>query len=279
MCRYDVTRTRATVADDMARARHGRDWRDWAGSPAWAVVADTASAASSAPMALFGRRRVRSRWRFGPEGPLVRAARSTTVARPQRHDHGGRRRRGRMFAQGELRLLLLEPDRGRTAPWLRADQGDRGDDRATAIRRAPARSTRPCRYWKTRALIREASGSDEPRKAFEVTDKGRAELAERARGGCGNARPARTARGRGRTARRKGSRLRHTGDVPRARQSRAACSSTRRARAIWTRARSRDRRPGRRPRAQDRTALSCGKRHAILPPRCRVCRWGRSHEH
>ncbi|MXP27469.1 PadR family transcriptional regulator [Porphyrobacter algicida] len=116
---------------------------------------------------------------FGPRGPFGPDGPFSDGGRQHRHNHGGRRRRGRMFAQGELRLLLLS---------LIADEPRHGYELIKAIEEmtGDGYSPSPGTIYPTlslledEGLIREVSGSDEPRKAFEVTDKGREELTERA---------------------------------------------------------------------------------------------------
>jgi DNA-binding PadR family transcriptional regulator len=99
--------------------------------------------------------------RSAPLAPSARAAR--------------RRRRGRMFGQGELRLVLLR---------LIVDQPRHGYELIKAIEEMTAGSYAPSpgtvyptlSLLEDEGLIREVAGGDEPRKAFEATDQGRAEL-------------------------------------------------------------------------------------------------------
>lgn len=113
---------------------------------------------------------------FGPGGPFGEGE----GERWSRHARGGSktRRRGRMFAQGELRLLLLR---------LIGDEPRHGYELIKAIEDMTAGSYAPSpgTVYPTLSLledegaIREVAGGDEPRKAFEATDKGREELEER----------------------------------------------------------------------------------------------------
>ena len=88
------------------------------------------------------------------------------------------RRRGRMFGQGELRLLLLH---------LIAEQPRHGYELIKAIEEMTAGSYAPSpgTVYPTLSLledegaIREVAGGDEPRKAFEATAQGREELEDR----------------------------------------------------------------------------------------------------
>ena len=83
-----------------------------------------------------------------------------------------------MFGQGELRLVLLK---------LIADEPRHGYELIKAIEEMTAGSYAPSpgTVYPTLSLledegaIREVAGGDEPRKAFEATDQGRAELEER----------------------------------------------------------------------------------------------------
>ena len=114
---------------------------------------------------------------FGPGGPFG-AGDGEAWNRRARSGFRGQRR-GRMFAQGELRLMLLK---------LIADQPRHGYELIKAIEEMTAGSYAPSpgTVYPTLSLledegaIREVAGGDEPRKAFEATDKGRVELQERA---------------------------------------------------------------------------------------------------
>lgn len=83
-----------------------------------------------------------------------------------------------MFGQGELRLLLLK---------LIADEPRHGYELIKAVEGMTAGSYAPSpgTVYPTLSLledegaIRELAGGDEPRKAFEATEQGRAELDER----------------------------------------------------------------------------------------------------
>ena len=104
---------------------------------------------------------------FGPGGPFGSGG-----------PFEGRRRRGRMFGPGELRLVLLK---------LIADESRHGYELIKAIEEMTGGSYSPSpgTIYPTLALledegaIAEAAG-DEPRKAYQVTDAGLAELEERA---------------------------------------------------------------------------------------------------
>ena len=120
---------------------------------------------------------------FGPEGPFGGGDGGDWNKRVKGgwdRQYGGRKRR-RMFAQGELRLLLLK---------LIADEPRHGYELIKAIEEMTAGSYAPSpgTVYPTLSLledegtIREVAGGDEPRKAFEATDQGRAELEERADG-------------------------------------------------------------------------------------------------
>lgn len=113
---------------------------------------------------------------FGPTGPFGSGDGEAWNAYAR---GGGRgRRRGRMFGQGELRLVLLK---------LIADQPRHGYELIKAVEEMTAGSYAPSpgTVYPTLSLledegaIREVAGGDEPRKAFEATDQGRAELEER----------------------------------------------------------------------------------------------------
>ena len=91
---------------------------------------------------------------------------------------GGRRgRRGRMFESGELRLVLLK---------LIADEPRHGYDLIRAIEEMTGGEYAPSpgviyptlTLLQDMALIEEAAGEG-PRKAFQITDEGKAHLAER----------------------------------------------------------------------------------------------------
>lgn len=113
---------------------------------------------------------------FGPGGPFGAGDGEAW----NRRVRGGMRgqRRGRMFGQGELRLVLLK---------LIADEPRHGYELIKAIEDMTAGSYAPSpgtvyptlSLLEDEGLIREVAGGDEPRKAFEATDKGRAELEDR----------------------------------------------------------------------------------------------------
>lgn len=113
---------------------------------------------------------------FGPAGPFGNGD-GEAWNRRARGEHRGRRR-GRMFGQGELRLVLLK---------LIADEPRHGYELIKAIEEMTAGSYAPSpgTVYPTLSLledegaIREVAGGDEPRKAFEATEQGRAELEER----------------------------------------------------------------------------------------------------
>lgn len=112
-------------------------------------------------------------WRgFGADGPFGAAG-------PFGPDggYGGGRRRGRMFGQGELRLVLLK---------LIADQPRHGYELIKAIEEMTGGSYAPSpgTIYPTLSLLEDEgaiaeTAGDEPRKAYEATAAGRAELAER----------------------------------------------------------------------------------------------------
>lgn len=113
---------------------------------------------------------------FGPGGPF---GAGDGEAWNRRARGGGRgQRRGRMFGQGELRLVLLK---------MIADQPRHGYELIKAIEEMTAGSYAPSpgTVYPTLSLledegaIREVAGGDEPRKAFEATEQGKAELEER----------------------------------------------------------------------------------------------------
>lgn len=113
---------------------------------------------------------------FGPGGPFG-AGDGEAWNRRARGGFRGQRR-GRMFGQGELRLVLLK---------LIADEPRHGYELIKAIEDMTAGSYAPSpgTVYPTLSLledegaIREVAGGDEPRKAFEATDKGRDELETR----------------------------------------------------------------------------------------------------
>lgn len=113
---------------------------------------------------------------FGPSGPFGRGD-GDAWNRQARSGFRGQRR-GRMFAQGELRLLLLH---------LVAEEPRHGYELIKAIEEMTAGSYAPSpgTVYPTLSLledegaIREVAGGDEPRKAFEATAQGREELADR----------------------------------------------------------------------------------------------------
>ena len=113
---------------------------------------------------------------FGPSGPFG-AGDGDAWNRRARSGFRGQRR-GRMFGQGELRLVLLR---------LIADEPRHGYELIKAIEDMTAGSYAPSpgTVYPTLSLledegaIREVAGGDEPRKAFEATDKGREELETR----------------------------------------------------------------------------------------------------
>lgn len=117
---------------------------------------------------------------FGPEGPFGTGDGGDWNRRAKggwdRQYRG--RRRGRMFASGELRLLLLH---------LIAKQPRHGYELIKAIEEMTAGSYAPSpgTVYPTLSLledegaIREVAGGDEPRKAFEATARGREELEKR----------------------------------------------------------------------------------------------------
>lgn len=113
---------------------------------------------------------------FGPGGPFGKGDGEDW----NRRVRGGWRaqRRGRMFAAGELRLLLLK---------LIADAPRHGYELIKAIEELTAGTYAPSpgTVYPTLSLledegaIREVAGGDEPRKAFEATAQGREELTDR----------------------------------------------------------------------------------------------------
>ena len=156
--------------------RHGRRWRRSFGWPIPMAIevngcGDGARGSRGGggffgPDGFFG-----PRGPFGPSGPFGdREAWNRRVGGEHRS-----RRRGRMFGQGELRLVLLK---------LIADEPRHGYELIKAIEDMTAGSYAPSpgTVYPTLSLledegaIREVAGGDEPRKAFEATDKGREEL-------------------------------------------------------------------------------------------------------
>ncbi|WP_375289411.1 PadR family transcriptional regulator [Qipengyuania sp.] len=116
---------------------------------------------------------------FGPDGPFGPKGPFGPGGDQRGRDRGYRgRRRQRMFAQGELRLLLLR---------LIADEPRHGYELIKAIEDMTGGSYAPSpgTIYPTLSLledegaIREVEG-DEPRRAYQVTEKGRDELKERA---------------------------------------------------------------------------------------------------
>lgn len=113
---------------------------------------------------------------FGPGGPFGGGDGDDW----NRRARGGMRhqRRGRMFGQGELRLLLLT---------LISQQPRHGYELIKAIEEMTAGSYAPSpgTVYPTLSLledegaIREVASGDEPRKAYEATEKGREELDSR----------------------------------------------------------------------------------------------------
>ncbi len=115
---------------------------------------------------------------FGPRGPFGPGnSFGPDWGRKWQRQSGGQRR-GRMFGQGELRLVLLR---------LIGDQPRHGYELIRAIEEMTAGSYAPSpgAVYPTLSLledegaIREVAGGDEPRKAFEATDTGRRELEQR----------------------------------------------------------------------------------------------------
>ena len=104
---------------------------------------------------------------FGPGGPFGAGG-----------PKGGGRRRGRMFGSGELRLVLLR---------LIADEPRHGYELIKAIEEMTggAYAPSPGTIYPTLALLEDEgviapAAGDEARKAYSVTDAGKAELDERA---------------------------------------------------------------------------------------------------
>ena len=106
---------------------------------------------------------------FGPQGPFGEG----TGRSGRKH----RSRRRRMFAQGELRLLLLH---------LIAGEPRHGYELIKAVEEMTGGTYSPSpgtiyptlSLLEDEGLIREVEG-DEPRKAYRATEKGRGELADR----------------------------------------------------------------------------------------------------
>ena len=115
---------------------------------------------------------------FGPRGPFGAGGSFGGSGKGGWDRQYRGRRRGRMFGQGELRLVLLK---------LIADEPRHGYELIKAVEEMTAGSYAPSpgTVYPTLSLledegaIREVAGGDEPRKAFEATDQGRAELEER----------------------------------------------------------------------------------------------------
>jgi DNA-binding PadR family transcriptional regulator len=110
---------------------------------------------------------------FGPGGPFGSGGRRSGGG-------GGGRRRGRMFASGELRLVLLK---------LIADEPRHGYELIKAIEEMTggAYAPSPGTIYPTLALLEDEGAiapapapGDEARKAYAATDAGKAELDERA---------------------------------------------------------------------------------------------------
>lgn len=167
--------------------RSGRKWRGGYGWPIAMTMAaggcgprgqrDEGFGGFFGPDGMFG-----PRGPFGPEGPFgprgpFGAGDGEAWNRRARGRSGGQRR-GRMFGQGELRLVLLK---------LIADQPRHGYELIKAVEEMTAGSYAPSpgTVYPTLSLledegaIREVAGGDEPRKAFEATEQGRTELEER----------------------------------------------------------------------------------------------------
>ena len=115
---------------------------------------------------------------FGPAGPFGGGDGGDWNDRVAGRVRQSRSRRGRMFGQGELRLVLLK---------MIAEQPRHGYELIKAIEEITAGSYAPSpgTVYPTLSLledegaIREVASGDEPRKAYEATDQGRAELEER----------------------------------------------------------------------------------------------------
>lgn len=146
---------------------HGHRYRSKFGKGAWPFIAMMSGARgwdSFGPNGPFG-----PSGPFGPAGPFGPGG---------PFGEGGRRRRGRMFGPGELRLVLLK---------LIADEPRHGYELIKAIEEmtgggyAPSPGT----IYPTLSLLQDEgaiaeAASDDTRKAYEATEAGRTELAERA---------------------------------------------------------------------------------------------------
>ncbi|WP_432200916.1 PadR family transcriptional regulator [Erythrobacter sp. W53] len=143
---------------------HGRKWRKMRRNQAWPFIAMMAANSrgwgAGGPFGSDGP--------FGPGGPFGRGG-----------GGGRRRRRGRVFGSGELRLTLL---------MLIGDESRHGYELIKAIGDATGGNYEPSpgAVYPTLALladegvIKEAKGKgDDARKAFEITKSGKEELAER----------------------------------------------------------------------------------------------------
>lgn len=139
---------------------HGRKWRKMRRNQAWPFIA--MMAANSRGWGADGP--------FGAGGPFGRGF---------GRGGGGRRRRGRVFGSGELRLTLL---------MLIGDESRHGYELIKAIGDATGGNYEPSpgAVYPTLALladegvIKEAkTKGDDARKAFEITKSGKEELAER----------------------------------------------------------------------------------------------------
>lgn len=116
---------------------------------------------------------------FGPNGPFGSGGSGAGWQRQYGEQGRGSRRRGRMFGQGELRLLLLK---------LIGDEARHGYELIKAIEDMTGGSYAPSpgTVYPTLALledegiIRKVAGGEDARKAFEVTPEGRSELERRA---------------------------------------------------------------------------------------------------
>lgn len=80
----------------------------------------------------------------------------------------------RMFDNGELRLVLLQPDRRRTAPRLRPDPADRGTRKRAAPTRPARRDLHPHTLLDDAEQLRVAARA--PRLFATITPEGQAEL-------------------------------------------------------------------------------------------------------
>lgn len=144
---------------------HGRKYRGAFGKGAWPFIAMMAANSGSGWSRNFG-----ADGPFGPDGPFG-------GDRPR----GRYRRRGRMFGSGELRLTLL---------MLIGDETRHGYELIKAIGEITGGNYEPSpgAVYPTLALladegaIREAkpkNKDDDTRKAFEITEAGKEELAAR----------------------------------------------------------------------------------------------------